>query len=375
MNRFVKVKSLLLVLCILFSLSACGNGASSGNQQVSKAQVESAFGVSGAESESHGTRIVTDMMGTEVELPQEVNRVINLWHANNQVVLLLGAADKLIGTTSIVKDLQWYNYVYPGIAEVPVYALQAGSGNFNTEEILTADADVVITSSADDAQVLRKAGIPTVVVTFRDFDGLKETVRVTAEVLGGDAPQRAEEYCAYFDSNLSMLEDRVEGLGMEERPKVYEIRGQELLQTDGKDSICTQWVEAAGGINVAAALSDDNMCEVVLEEVLNADPDVIIVATQNAHPIIEQLQRNNAWSSVKAVRDGKIYANPIGTFLWSRYSCEEALQVLWTAKTLHPDLFEDLDMTRIVQKFYMKFYDCDLSNENVESMLQGLDPI
>lgn len=42
---------------------------------------------------------ITDMAGTIVTLPPEINRIISLWHANNQVILMLGAADKLIGTT------------------------------------------------------------------------------------------------------------------------------------------------------------------------------------------------------------------------------------------------------------------------------------
>ena len=48
------------------------------------------------------TRRIVDMGGTEVVLPKDVKTVIDLWHANNQVVLLLGGADKLVGTTSDV---------------------------------------------------------------------------------------------------------------------------------------------------------------------------------------------------------------------------------------------------------------------------------
>ena len=126
------------------------------------------------------TRRIVDMGGTEVILPKDVKTVIDLWHANNQVVLLLGGADKLVGTTSIIKELPWFAQVYPRIGEIKPYAISSGSGNFNTEEVLKANADVVITSSAKDAEVLRNAGVTTVLVTFRDFEGLKETVRVTA---------------------------------------------------------------------------------------------------------------------------------------------------------------------------------------------------
>lgn len=384
-NLFSKAISLLLAGTMAFSLSAC----SSSTEKKEESLESVADGGEAASSETgerevrgteDGTRIVTDMSGYEVELPMEVNRVIDLWHANNQVVLLLGGADKLIGTTSVIKGLPWYAEVYPAIADVPAYSLKANDGTFNTEEILKADADVVITSSEADAEVLRAAGITTAVVNFRDFDGLKETVRKTAEILGGDAPERAEKYCAYFDDNMAYVTERLADL-KEERPRVYEVRAEDPLQTDGKESICTEWIEAAGGVNVAAAITDENMSQVTLEELIAQDPEVIIVALQNVNPekdkpnpIVEEIQNDPSWSSMTAVKNGAIYANPVGTFLWSRYSCEEALQILWTAQLLHPEQFEDLDMVETVRDFYKEFYDFDMTAEQAEDMLKGLNP-
>lgn len=326
------------------------------------------------------TRTVTDMTGYDVVLPQEIETVINLWHANNQMVLLLGGADKLIGTTSVIKGLPWYAYVYPRIAEVPPFVLQTSTGGFNTEEILAANPDLVITSSKDDAEIMRNAGITSAVVTFRDFDGLKETVRVTAKLLGGDAEDRANDFLTYFDANLAMLQDRLSDLSEEDKPKVYQIRSEDPLQTDGRISICTQWLEAGGGINAIAHVTDDNQATITFEEVLAADPDIIIVAVQNAvgaqnaQPIIDHIKNDPAWANVKAVKEGRLYANPVGTFLWARYSCEEALQVLWTAKLLHPDRFEDLDMVKEVQDFYKRFYNFDMSTKDAELMLAGFGP-
>ena len=65
-------------------------------------------------------KIVTDVEGNKIELPDNVQRVADLWHANNQIVLLLGGANKLVGTNTSIAANPWYSEVYPIINNVPV---------------------------------------------------------------------------------------------------------------------------------------------------------------------------------------------------------------------------------------------------------------
>lgn len=66
-----------------------------------------------------------DIKGNAVEIPDQVNRIADLWPANNQVVLLLGGADKLVGTVEAIHKRPWFVKVYPRIKKVP--ALSNGS--------------------------------------------------------------------------------------------------------------------------------------------------------------------------------------------------------------------------------------------------------
>ena len=63
----------------------------------------------GTENASQGTKqethTITDIGGAQVQLPTEVKRIADLWPANNQVVLMLGGADKLVATTQYVQTL------------------------------------------------------------------------------------------------------------------------------------------------------------------------------------------------------------------------------------------------------------------------------
>lgn len=60
-------------------------------------------------------RSVRDINGNAVEIPDQVNRIADLWPANNQVVLLLGGADKLVGTVETIQQRPWFAKVYPRI--------------------------------------------------------------------------------------------------------------------------------------------------------------------------------------------------------------------------------------------------------------------
>jgi iron complex transport system substrate-binding protein len=99
-----------------------------------------------------------------------------------------------------------------------------------------------------------------------------------------------------------------------------------------------------------------------------------VAGATGAFATMDKIKADRAWSTIPAIKNNRVYANPVGTFLWSRYSCEEALQVLWVAKTLYPDLFQDVDMVKEVREFYKKFYNYDLSVENAQRILSAQDP-
>jgi iron complex transport system substrate-binding protein len=103
-----------------------------------------------------------------------------------------------------------------------------------------------------------------------------------------------------------------------------------------------------------------------LEDVVAANPDVIIAMRARD---ADDIRSNPQWRNIKAVRDGRVYANPRGLFWWCRETSEEALQFLWVAKTLYPDAFADIDMTAETRHFYRTFYRIELTDDEVKEFL------
>ncbi|MBM2836110.1 MAG: Periplasmic binding protein, partial [candidate division NC10 bacterium] len=98
-------------------------------------------------------------------------------------------------------------------------------------------------------------------------------------------------------------------------------------------------VQLAGGVNVAAS-SRTAWPQFSLEELLRADPDMIILADElvTTNPQTPQtVARRPGWSLLRAVGRGAIY--PINPELISRPGPRivEGLELM--AKRLHPDRF------------------------------------
>ncbi|WP_109077503.1 ABC transporter substrate-binding protein [Aggregatibacter kilianii] len=317
-------------------------------------------------------KMITDVDGNKVEIPDRVERVADLWHANNQIILLLGGADKLVATTTSISANPWYNAVYPRIKEVPVLT---NGETIQVEELLSQKPDAVLLSKKSMLNEVNQAGLKGVRVSFQDFEGLKKTVRITAEVLGDNAPQVAESYIKELENNIQFVQSRIKDVKDSQKPTVLHITsGADLLKIDGGKSMIGDWIRMAGGKNV---LPDEaNMVNVTMESIVQANPDVIIIGSSGNKSLgaIEKIKADPSWQSISAVKNNRIYANPAGTFPWDRYSAEEALQILWAAQLFHPEKFKDINMVEKTQAFYQKYYGYHLSKENAQQILQGLAP-
>ncbi len=311
-------------------------------------------------------KIVTDVDGNQVEIADRVERVADLWHANNQIVLLLGGADKLVATTTAIAANPWFAEVYPNIKNVPVLT---NGETIQVEELLSQKPDAVLLSKKSMLNEVNQAGLKGVRVSFQDFDGLKKTVRITAEVLGDKAPAVAESYIKELEDNIQFVESRIKDVKEEQRPTVLHItNGSDLLKIDGGKSMIGEWIRLAGGKSV---LPDQaNMVTVTMESIVEANPDVIIIGSSG-----NKSKADPSWQAISAVKNNRIYANPTGTFPWDRYSAEEALQILWAAQLFHPERFADVNMVTKTQDFYQKYYNYNLSKENAQQILKGLPPL
>lgn len=325
---------------------------------------------------AQATHVITDSTGAAVTVPTTINRIADSWPAHNEVLQLLGGGDKIVATILTPQAYPWLYMINPGLKSVPTVFTTT---TVTTEKLTAARPDVVFVSNNSQlAAKTTELGIPTLQLIFQNFDDLKKVVTTTADVLGPDAQARATAYNSYLDATLAAVSAKTATVPMASRPKVLHISTLDPLVIDGTDSIIDSWITAAGGRN--AATVSGNLKPVSTEQIAQWNPDVIILGTNaggtagGGAQTLAKLAADPFFGQLAAVRDKRTYVNPAGAFLWDRYGAEEALQVQWAAKLLHPELFTDLDMVATTKDFYTRFLHYDLTDEQAARILAAQNP-
>lgn len=315
------------------------------------------------------TRTVTDMKGNVVEIPYEVHTYVESWFAHNAVDLMLDRAEGMLITCANTNTHQWMYIVCPNF-------WNAQSTTFSTdmslEEIIAAGPDVVFGSNENYREMFENVGIPFINCSFNTYETLIQSIRLTAEVFGGEALAIAEDYVDYLSERLDFVSSRVSGIPDEERTTVAHGSSVYELDFDGANTIIDQWITYAGGINAAAEGLEGNLQTISIEQVMEWDPDVLITGRPQSQ--VDEIMADPVWANLKAVKNGRVYANPRGIFAWDRYGVEAALQPQWCAKLLYPDLFEDFDIREELKNFYRRFLGYELSDNQAQMILNYETP-
>ena len=331
------------------------------------ASLFAALSLSAAES----ARSITDMQGVKVSVPEKVEKIAALWNANNEIILALGGMDKVVATTDLIKTNKWFEHIYPKLKNLPA---ALNGKDLQIEELVKLAPDVIIVSNKNYQDELIKNGFSAVNLIFRDYPDMEKSIYATAEVIGtDDARKKAEKLANKIHDNSEFVTARTKSIPDAKRPKVLHLLGgANLLKIDGTNTIQNTWIKLGGGVN--AINTEGSMIEVSAEEIINANPDIIIVGGNDTDTQIKKIKEHPAFSGSNAVKNGKIYGNPKGVFSWDRYGAENVLQILWAAKTIQPDLFKDVDMKVKTKEFYKEFLNHNLSDKEYGYILKGLNP-
>lgn len=294
-------------------------------------------------------RVLIDQAGREVTVPENIERLVALDTGLCGIILALGEWERVVGTTryTVLDDLLME--VIPGLKEIPT---PGTSTDVSIESLLALNPDVVIGGwEIDFIRQMESAGISAIYVEPVTFEDEFEEILLIGRLLNKEA--EAENLISWMQNKLEQIKsataagDPVRTLYLWGDP----ADPQSMGTFGGAPDIRNEMLGLAGGVNTAGGIAQ-RWPNVSLEQVLEWDPEVIIVWGWADLLEPEHFLDHPDWQPVSAVQDGRVFKLP----RWSSWSPPEVIMVLQMARWLHPDLTAQLDPEQWLDELLMVFY-------------------
>lgn len=361
-NLFKKLICMSLTLILVFSLSACS-------------------GSSDKDDSSDNMITIIDHAGNEVTLPENPERIVvcDILPMPSVLAVFFDSAEKIVGMSSTsmsAAENSLLSELYPEILDAETGFIDGTE--VNTEELLKLEPDVVFYSASSPAlgEKLTDAGFNAVAISvnkweYNCIETLENWISLISEIFPDN--DKTEVVSQYSSEAYELVQSRVKDIPDSERERAFFLfkYSETEMMTSGCNFFGQWWFDSVGAINVAEDITQENQVAVNMEQVYTWNPDKILMTNfTTAFP--EDLYNNTIgnynWTGIKAVENKEVYKMPLGMYRSYTPGADTPVTLLWMAKTIYPELFEDIDITEYTIDYYKAVFDITLTEEQAESI-------
>lgn len=259
-------------------------------------------------------------------------RIVSLAPNVTSILVELGASDALAGITRWCKDVLSEDQ-FGRLSGVPQFD---DCWNADPAAVAALAPDLVIGSVPYRAQVvdgLVARGLRFLATYPRCLADIYADIRLLGRIV--EATGKAEEIVGGMQADIGAIRSRLGQSDVEGRrpPKIYCEEWSNPLQNS--QVWVAEMVAACGGEFVPLPAAR----KVTAEEVIAADPDLIVVAWCGTHDRSrpDLVRKREGWAGITAVRQGRIHAVPDELLNTPGPRLVDGLKAL--AGLLHPELF------------------------------------
>ena len=343
-----KIAALLLALVLTLSVAACGVVEQT-QEIMENIAVEDELTV---EAVSAYPVTVTDQMGREVTIEGYPETLVSGYYISSSALIALGQEDKLVGIEAKADKRPIYSLAAPELIELPSVGT---AKEFDLEGCIALEPDLVILPQKlkDAAATMEELGIDVLLVDPENGELLTEMIELFGVAL--DCRPAAEDLITAMES---IEEATMEALLSSSLPTVYLAGNSSFLSTAPNGMYQSDLIAQAGGVNVAAEIEDAYWVEVSYEQVLEWDPEFIILASDASYTVAD-VYDDPALAGCTAVENGDVYQMPSDIEAWDSPVPGGVLGAAWIATVLHPELVSAEDFAQLSRDFYETFYGLD----------------
>ncbi len=254
---------------------------------------------------AENAKTIIDSSGQTISVAKPFKRIISLYTAHTENLCSLEAEDLLVGVSS--------SDDYPAsITGKPRLSYRE-----DPEKFIALHPDLVLVrpmierSYPQFIDTLKQAGIAVISLQPNSVEEMFGYWQNLGILTGHEA--QAKEMVTVFKSRLKVVQDGLEGVKPEQRPKVYFQSIHKKMKTFAQDSIAIFVLEQAGGINIAAEAEQVRTTNIAIfgkEQLLSHGPEIDIFLAQHGrmNPVdINTIINEPGFGAIKAVHNGRVY--------------------------------------------------------------------
>lgn len=222
-------------------------------------------------------------------------KIISLGPIITDMIYLLQSEDKLMAVTSYCKQPE---------QSTPKHIIGTVM-QMNVEKIISLEPDIVLANALTrqkQIDALKKQGVDVLrLPTPHNFDEICRRLMDLGTLIGRE--KRAVEVVSQAQKEVEKI--KTKAMTKSKRTVFIQI-GLKPLKTSAKNTFIHEYIELAGGINIAAGSKDGVYSR---EKVLEQDPDVLFIATMGSSKKAGENEKKSwqRFKFMKAVKNNEIH--------------------------------------------------------------------
>ncbi len=267
---------------------------------------------------------VEDSAGRQVSLDGPPSAIVSLSAGHTEMLYAIGAGDQVIAADG-------YSDCPAAAADLP--HLDAFSPSVESIVALEPDLVIIFFDPGGLVEALESAGVRSLVLEAPDsVDAVFDQMELLGEVTGH--PEGASDAVAGMRGRIDAIVNEI--ADVREGPTFFHEIDNTFF-TAGPGSFIADLYATLKARNIAEA-TGEAYPQMSAEAIIAADPQVIILADEDAGESAETVAKRPGWSGIAAVKDGRVHAVDPDVVSRPGPRLVEALGIL--AEFLYPEEFE-----------------------------------
>ena len=274
---------------------------------------------------------LTDGLNRLVTLNGPAQRIVSMAPSNTELLYEVGAGAQVVGRDDFSD--------FPAEAQA-LPSVGGSMGNYNLEAIAALKPDLVLAAqinTPEQVKSLENMGLTVFYLTNPEhLVGLYQNMQSIGTLTGKN--EQAAALIQSLELRIKTVIDKLPTITTHYKV-YYELDATDptMLFTAGPGSYINILLETAGDQNIGGVLSSP-FASISSEEVINQNPDFILLGDSTYGVTVESVMRRPGWSVINAVKNNRVYAFDDNIVNRPTARIVDAVEIL--ARIIHPEVFK-----------------------------------